>query len=219
MNSKHELRQMMRQNRKAMAAQGQAAGTTLILAAENLDVAAKIVSGYWPIGSEIDPRPLMQALADRGATLALPFILPSDSGGGEPRSGGRGDHSGGPLRPDKLATSPALQGRMKFCAFSFGDELIEGPMKIMQPLSAAAEVLPDILLVPLLAFDRRGYRLGYGGGYYDRALAFLRAQKKVMAIGLAFAGQKVDHVPTEPHDAPLDAILTEEGLSLYTPKV
>jgi 5-formyltetrahydrofolate cyclo-ligase len=72
-------------------------------------------------------------------------------------------------------------------------------------------VFPDILIVPLLAFDRRGYRLGYGGGYYDRTIARLRAMKPVTAVGLAFAAQQIDQVPTTPRDERLDLVLTEGG--------
>ena len=66
--------------------------------------------------------------------------------------------------------------------------------------------------MPLLAFDRRGYRLGYGGGFYDRTLERLRARHPVLAVGFAFSAQEVDEVPTEPTDQPLDAIVTEAGL-------
>ncbi len=68
---------------------------------------------------------------------------------------------------------------------------------------------PDLLLVPLLAFDRRGFRLGYGGGFYDRTLATLRGRRPVLAVGLAFAAQEVDAVPVEAGDEPLDRIVTE----------
>ena len=71
---------------------------------------------------------------------------------------------------------------------------------------------PEVLIVPLLAFDRQGYRLGYGGGYYDRTLERLRARHPVIAVGFAFAAQEVDAVPTEPTDEPLDLIVTETGV-------
>ena len=73
-------------------------------------------------------------------------------------------------------------------------------------------VVPDLLLVPLLAFDPRGHRLGYGGGFYDRTLAALRAAGPVRALGLAYAAQQVPRVPSGRHDAPLDAIVTERGV-------
>jgi 5-formyltetrahydrofolate cyclo-ligase len=71
------------------------------------------------------------------------------------------------------------------------------------------ELSPDILLVPLLAFDARGYRIGYGGGHFDATLAELRAAKPILAVGLAYAAQEVDEVPREPHDERLDWIVTE----------
>ena len=71
---------------------------------------------------------------------------------------------------------------------------------------------PDLVLVPLLSFDAHGYRLGYGGGYYDRSLALL---KNSHAVGIAYAGQEVEHLPREDHDHPLDAVLTEDGLRRF----
>ena len=73
-------------------------------------------------------------------------------------------------------------------------------------------LIPDLILAPLLAFDRRGYRLGYGGGFYDRTLEGLRAQRRVRAIGMAYAAQELAEVPIEPTDQRLDAILTEQGI-------
>jgi 5-formyltetrahydrofolate cyclo-ligase len=96
-----------------------------------------------------------------------------------------------------------------FRAWEPGDKLVPGVWDIPIPQESAEEVLPDVLLVPMLAFDRAGYRLGYGGGFYDRTLEKLRALKKVTAIGVAYQAQLVDQVPVGPHDAPLDYILTE----------
>lgn len=91
-----------------------------------------------------------------------------------------------------------------------GDALVLGRWNIKVPPEEAPEVVPDVLLVPLLAFDRKGFRLGYGGGFYDRTLERLRALKKITAIGVAFAGQEVDAVPHEEFDQPLDWIMTEK---------
>ena len=91
-----------------------------------------------------------------------------------------------------------------------GDALVLGRWNIKVPPEEAPEVLPDVLLVPLLAFDRKGFRLGYGGGFYDRTLEKLRALKKVTAIGIAYAGQEVDAVPYEEFDQRLDWIITEK---------
>lgn len=100
---------------------------------------------------------------------------------------------------------------LQFRAWAPGDAMGKGEWDIPIPLETAPEVLPDVLFVPLLSFDRQGYRLGYGGGFYDRTLAKLRAIKPVTAIGTAYAGQEVEFVPRGEYDAPLDWILTEEG--------
>lgn len=97
-------------------------------------------------------------------------------------------------------------------AWAFGAPLASGVWGIREPPPAAPEVFPDILIVPLLAFDRRGHRIGYGAGYYDMTLARLRAMKTVTAIGIAFAAQEIDKVPTTPRDAPVDFVLTEREI-------
>jgi len=95
------------------------------------------------------------------------------------------------------------------------DPLVPGSFGTSEPTTAAQEVLPQVLLVPMLAFDRQGHRLGYGGGYYDRTLKALRAPSDggggIVAIGVAFAGQLRDKVPVSDGDQPLDWILTEVG--------
>ncbi len=96
-----------------------------------------------------------------------------------------------------------------FRAWRDGDALIDGPYGTRHPDSAAPEVVPDIVLTPLAAFDRRGHRIGYGGGYYDRTLAGLRAARPIVAAGVAFAVQEVETVPASPHDAIIDVILTD----------
>jgi 5-formyltetrahydrofolate cyclo-ligase len=80
---------------------------------------------------------------------------------------------------------------------------------ILAPAATVPEVDPDVLLVPLLAFDRAGYRLGYGAGFYDRTLERLRRSKRVTAIGIGFAGQEMDSVPRDQYDQPLDWLVTE----------
>jgi 5-formyltetrahydrofolate cyclo-ligase len=107
---------------------------------------------------------------------------------------------------------PAIGARgrpLAFRAWGFGEELARGQWGIREPKPEAAEVRPDIVIVPLAAFDRRGYRIGYGAGYYDLTLHALRDEKAITAIGLAFAMQEIDEVPALPHDAPLDLVLTE----------
>ena len=107
---------------------------------------------------------------------------------------------------------PVVAGRGKplvMRAWAWGESLGSGVWGIREPKPEAAEVEPDILLVPLLAFDRLGHRIGYGAGYYDRTIAHLRSRKPVTAVGLAFAAQEVPTVPVTPRDAPLDLVLTE----------
>jgi 5-formyltetrahydrofolate cyclo-ligase len=107
---------------------------------------------------------------------------------------------------------PAIAGRekpLRFHAWSFGEKLARGQWGIREPEPDAPEVAPDIVLVPLAAFDRRGYRIGYGAGYYDKSLAALRSAKPVVAIGIAYAAQEIAEVPALPHDARLDLVLTE----------
>jgi len=91
-------------------------------------------------------------------------------------------------------------------AWAFGEPLIAGVWGIREPAPLAPAVAPDILIVPLLAFDRAGQRIGYGAGYYDLTIAALRARQAVVAIGVAFAAQAV---PATSRDAPLDLVLTE----------
>jgi 5-formyltetrahydrofolate cyclo-ligase len=134
------------------------------------------VAGYWPIGREIDIRPLLSELHRRGHVVGLPVTPP------------RG-------RP------------LGFQRWTPGVVMVPGRFGTMYPDAEA--VVPDLLLVPLLAFDRHGRRLGYGGGYYDRTLAALPAAQ---AIGCAYAAQEIEHVPVEPHDTRLHAIATERGV-------
>ena len=100
---------------------------------------------------------------------------------------------------------------MVFRLWKQGDALIEESFGTRAPAATATEVQPDILIVPLLSFDRAGYRLGYGGGFYDRTLEMLRKIKPVLAVGVAYSGQQVDAVLRGPYDQPLDWILTESG--------
>ena len=140
-----------------------------------------VVSGYVPIGSEIDGMALLERFFDRGFTIGLPLVTAPDT----------------PLT---------------FLNYRPGDRLIKGKFDVFTPEHTMAKVTPSLLLVPLLAFDRHGYRLGYGGGFYDRTLALLRQRGTIRAIGLAFSGQEVDAVPHDRFDQPLDGILCENGL-------
>jgi 5-formyltetrahydrofolate cyclo-ligase len=107
---------------------------------------------------------------------------------------------------------PVVAGRGKplmMREWVFGEPLVAGVWGIREPQPEAAVVDPDILLVPLLAFDRAGHRIGYGAGYYDLTLAQRRARKLVIAAGLAFAIQEIAAIPATPRDARLDLVLTE----------
>jgi 5-formyltetrahydrofolate cyclo-ligase len=178
--SKSDLRTAALAAREALSG-GERAAAAQAIATRGLPLEiapGTIVSGYSPIRSEVDPAPLMRALAARGAQLALPAVL---------------------ARGKSLA----------FRAWSPNDRLVLGSLGILEPSPAAAEVIPDIMLVPLAAFDGQGHRIGYGAGHYDFTLAHLRKLKHVIAIGLAFAAQEIVAVPALPHDVALDYVLTE----------
>ncbi|MGE0564279.1 MAG: 5-formyltetrahydrofolate cyclo-ligase [Pseudolabrys sp.] len=107
---------------------------------------------------------------------------------------------------------PAIDRRGKpliMRAWNVGEPLASGQWGIREPTADAPQVDPDILLVPLAAFDRRGHRIGYGAGYYDMTIGALRAKKAVTAIGLAFAAQEIERVPDTERDQRLDFVLTE----------
>ena len=178
--SKGDLRAAALAAREALSPE-QRAAAALAMAERGLPLATApgtIISGYSPIRSEIDPVPLMRALATHGARLALPAVM--------------------------------ARGRsLAFRAWSAGDRLMMGPLGILEPSPAAAEMIPDIMLVPLAAFDRAGHRIGYGAGHYDYTLAHLRKAKPIVAIGIAFAVQEIKAVPALAHDVALDFVLTE----------
>jgi 5-formyltetrahydrofolate cyclo-ligase len=189
--AKDHLRAEMKKRRAVLASAQPTAGDQLVKAALSaVEVfgsdAQAIIAGYWPIQSEINPLPLLHKLADSGRAVALPALI---------------------------ADVAAFNGhRMVFRQYRPGMDLSAGPFGIRQPPETEPECLPDIILTPFLAFDLKGNRLGYGGGYYDRALSFIRAQKRCMAIGLGFAGQQIEDVPHEAFDQPLDIIITEAGV-------
>ena len=142
---------------------------------------AGVVALYKALGAEVDPRPLGETLRKAGWTLALPAVVAEDA----------------PL---------------VFRAWTPGEPLAHDLSGLSAPLATAKEVRPDLVIAPLLAFDRQGGRLGQGGGHYDRTLEALRGEPAPPTfVGLAYSGQERGDLPREPHDQPLDGILTEAG--------
>jgi len=179
--SKQDLRraaQVRRRDAAVAAAPDCAEALAALGLAALADKAPGTVSGYWPIRDEIDVRPLLAALRDRGWTVALPGVMGQDV----------------PL---------------EFRVWRDDDRLVRAGFGIMEPGPDAALQDPDVALVPLLAFDRRGHRIGYGKGHYDRTLSMLRLRRPVLAVGIGFSAQEVPRVPVEPHDQSLDAVLTD----------
>lgn len=139
----------------------------------------RIVAGFWPIITEIDVRPLMARIAARGVPLALPVMVTGDA--------------------------PLLFRRWQPDA----DTLTQGAHGTAHPPETSPEVVPDVLFVPGLAFDGEGYRLGQGGGHFDRTLAALRRRRPIIAIGVGYAVQRLPHVPRGDHDERMDWLLSE----------
>ena len=112
-----------------------------------------------------------------------------------------------------MPVTPEPGNPLLFRAWAPGEPLADGPYNTKQPPSDAAEMIPSVILVPMLAFDASCWRLGYGGGFYDRTLSGLRmAGRHVVALGIAYDGQLVEKVPTGPYDMRLDGVLTPSGL-------
>jgi 5-formyltetrahydrofolate cyclo-ligase len=95
-------------------------------------------------------------------------------------------------------------------------EMLEGAYKAMTPVESSPQLVPDLILSPLLAFDRNGYRLGYGGGFYDRSIEEIKTTKPLVTAGLAYSVQEVDNVPTEKTDQKLDFLITEKEILEFT---
>jgi 5-formyltetrahydrofolate cyclo-ligase len=140
-----------------------------------------IIGAYCAQGAELDPGPILQAILELNEGHAQAAL---------------------PVAVDK--TSP-----LTFRLWRPDQPLEKDACGIPAPPASAPEVLPNLLITPLLAFDRRGGRLGQGGGHYDRTLQALRRQRPVFVLGVAFSGQEIDEVPTDAHDQRLDAIATE----------
>ncbi len=181
-----------------------------------------MVAGYWPQGSEFDCRPLLGYLYEAGFKVALPVCAPMLQAQrplslmGEGQGEGKSDavtlaaesHPPG-LQPVDLSHEGEGTRVLDFRLWSPGMTLEPDTMNMAAPPASAETVIPDILIVPLLAFTNQGSRIGYGGGYYDVTIRHLRDSGSVIAAGLAYAAQEVETLPTEPHDQKLDWIVTE----------
>ena len=144
----------------------------------------EIVAGFWPMRSEVDVRPALFALREKGARLCLPAILDG--------------------------TTIAFRELVR------GAPMVEMAYGTVGPHEAADVLDPSVMLVPLAAFDGRGHRIGYGAGYYDRAISRLHAKGlKPRLVGVAFDCQEVERVPDEDHDVVLDEMLSESGLRRF----
>jgi 5-formyltetrahydrofolate cyclo-ligase len=138
------------------------------------------VAGYWPMGPELDVRPILEHLHWHHHVCALPVV--------------------------EKRHHPLV-----FHRWEPGDKLVAGVFGTSMPRHDTPQVVPDVLIVPLLAFDDDGYRLGYGGGYYDRTIASLRKSGNVLTVGMGFSAQHVKFVPHDHFDERLDWIVTEAG--------
>ncbi|WP_208436271.1 5-formyltetrahydrofolate cyclo-ligase [Bartonella phoceensis] len=144
------------------------------------DFSRLILAGYWPIKTEMDPRPLFHAIALRGGRLALPAVLDSTT--------------------------------MVFRSYSQNTVLEPMRFGTLGPGAENADVVPNLIIVPLAAFDSQCHRLGYGGGYYDRAIESLETQgHRARLFGLGFSCQEVESIPHAEHDLIVEGIFTEKG--------
>lgn len=186
-NRKALLRQEALARRAAMGSEARAAASSAAAAQAPLLLspqAGRIVSLFAPFRDEIDTAPLAALLWSAGVEVALPVVV-------------------------------AREAPLAFRLWRPGDPLEpQGPFRIPTPGPDAPACVPDDLMVPFAAFDRQGYRIGYGAGFYDRTLAVLRAHKAVRAFGYGFSCQEVEEVPREPHDEGVDGMITETAAFL-----
>ncbi len=181
--AKQALRTEVRLRRRAAHDSAGAAAALALVAQFERHVtvpSGAVVSGYWPAGSELDDRPLLERLAAQGHRIALPVVIERDA--------------------------PLI-----FRVWRPGDPVVKGNGAWV-PEASAPTLEPDVLLIPMVGFDRCGTRLGQGAGYYDRTLLKLRGERAITAIGVAYACQELSEIPTGPYDQPLDAVLTETEL-------
>lgn len=143
-----------------------------------------VVSGYWPMGSEADVRPILHCLERHKFTIGLPVVV-------------------------------AKQTPLVFRRWQTGAAMEKGVWNIGIPADPT-EVTPKAMLVPIVAFDEAGYRLGYGGGFYDRTIDRLKSMgHRPLTVGIALETQKIDAVPHESWDERLDMVVTEDGFYMF----
>lgn len=194
-NPRNELRQAMRAKRQALSHAARAACAQSLaqrVAATSLFRHSRHIACYLPVGGEMDPQPLMQHALAADKRVYLPVL------------------------------APGATNHLRFASYREGDELIANRLAIPEPVIPPAELIEpmslDLVLVPLVAFDEQGNRLGMGGGYYDRTFAFLKHRShphKPLLLGLAYEFQKVDTLVAERWDVPLHGIATESNLYLH----
>ena len=189
MTSKEDLRSQLRAARKALphSARTNAAHDAARNFLANRKLAsARRIALYHAHGSELDTRPLIDALLSAGREVFLPVVTARTT-----------------LKFTRLRATSALR---------------RGRHGIATPARGASSQLSDLdlILVPLLAFDARGHRLGSGAGYYDRALARPRAFRRPFVVGYAYAQQEQTRLPDDPWDRKLDAVVTERGVTWFT---
>ena len=183
-SAKAQLRKTASKARKdaaSLAAQaGQNVSLEIALRLQSTDFLQNglVISGFLPIGSEIDTRPILEICREMGLEITLPCV--------------------------EQEAAPLI-----FRRWHPDDTLVKESFGTVAPAASAQELLPDLIIAPMLAFDRRGYRLGYGGGFYDRSLEKIRKIKPVRVIGVAYAAQEVEAVPIDEFDQPLDMVVTE----------
>lgn len=151
----------------------------------------KIIASYMPMGSEFDVTDLSFTLMEEGYNLCLPVVHEKSK-------------------------------ELVFYSWEKDMDFVQSPLGVMEPVlpKNAKPVLPDILCVPLLAFDQKGYRLGYGGGFYDATLTALRKNKEVTAVGVGFAEQAcLFNLPREDHDAQMDYVITSAHVMDFTKSI
>ena len=187
--SKNALREQAKEHRKNLKVDPDEVERATTLFFDSFDVEPGItVAAYWPKGDEFDTRYIIADLAKKGIDCALPVIEKGNK-------------------------------RLRFVLWKEGDPLEAKYFGVEQPVvdDGAQWVDPDIVIVPLLAFDRNGYRLGYGGGYYDATLKELRDRKAIQAVGVGYGMQIcLFPLPHEPHDEKLDYVITPEQIFAFT---